>query len=255
MNDKRNRKDMKLHKKCQGSKDKRYSRELAAKDAQHHKIVSDLRHQFTDELHESNAHFTNELHKSDAKAKAAAEEMQNLKQYYNAVLDDIKIKHHTSLCKQQILHRQITERKNKRLKKMWRDMEGTREMLWETFNEMSESNHTVRLASTSAKKVVAFAEREKGKSSMLYTKLKERSRLINELKNEINDEQKVILDLHSKVVEYETIIDCMEQEYEDKCNKHQTKITSMEAYYEEIIRKQSPCYVMKHWVKNKNLHG
>ena len=60
------------------------------------------------------------------------------------------------------------------------------------------------------------------------------------MKDEINDEQKVISDLRSKVVEYETIIDCMEQEYEDKCNEHQTKITSMEAYYEETIQKQSP---------------
>ena len=181
---------MKLHKKCQGSKDKRYSRELAAKDAQHHKIVSDLRHQFTDELHESNAHFTNELRKSDAKAEAAAEEVQHLKRYYNAVLDDIKIRHCTSLRKQQILHRQITERKNERLKKLWRDVEGMREMLWETFNRMSELNRTVRLASTLAKKAAAFVEREKGKSSMQYTKLKESSRLINELKDEINNSRK-----------------------------------------------------------------
>jgi hypothetical protein len=139
--------------------------------AQHDKIVSDLRHQFTDELRKSDAHFTDELHKSDGKAEAAAEEVRNLKRYYNAVLDDIKIKHRTSLNKQQILHRQmITERKNERLKKMWRDVEGTREMLWETFNKMSEPNCSVRLVSTSAKKAAAFAEREKGKSSMLYTR-------------------------------------------------------------------------------------
>jgi Mg2+ and Co2+ transporter CorA len=70
---------------------------------------------------------------------------------------------------------------------------------------------------------------------MLYTKLKESSCLINILKDEINDEQRVILELRSKVDEYEAIIDSMEQEYEDECNNHQTKITSIEAYYEEII--------------------
>ena len=90
---------------------------------------------------------------------------------------------------------------------------------------------------------------------MLYNKLKESSSLINELKDEINDEKKVISDLHSKVVEYDAIIYCMEQEYEDKYNEHQTKITTIEVDYEEIIRKQSPHHVMKHWVKNKDLCG
>jgi len=47
----------------------------------------------------------------------------------------------------------------------------------------------------------------------------------------------------------------MEQEYEDKCNDQQTKITSIETYYEEIIRNQSPRHVMKHWVKNKDSRG
>jgi len=47
----------------------------------------------------------------------------------------------------------------------------------------------------------------------------------------------------------------MEQEYEDKCNDQQTKITSIETYYEEIIRNQSPRHVMKRWVKNKDLCG
>ena len=55
--------------------------------------------------------------------------------------------------------------------------------------------------------------------------------------------------------EYEAIIDSMEQEYEDKCNDHQTKITSIETYYEEIIRNQSPRHVMKRWVKNKDSCG
>ena len=41
MNDKRKREDIKLHKKQQVSKDKRYSQQLAAKDVQHDKIESD----------------------------------------------------------------------------------------------------------------------------------------------------------------------------------------------------------------------
>ncbi len=61
--------------------------------------------------------------------------------------------------------------------------------------------------------------------------------------------------MRSKVEEYENIIDCMEREYKAKCNEHQTKITSMEAYYNEIIRKQSPRNVMKNWVKNKESGG
>jgi hypothetical protein len=226
------------------SKDKRYSRQLAAKDSQHDKIVSDLHQNFTDELR-----------KSDAKVEAAAEQVQNLKRYYNSVLDDIKTKHRASLRKQQILHAQVIERKNETVKNMWSDVEGTREMLWETFDEMSESKRTVRLATTSAKKAAASAERATEKLFMLYKKLKESSSLINELKDEINDDQKVISDFHSKVDGYEVIIDCMEREYEDKCNEHQTKITLMEAYYKEIIRKQSPRHVMKHWVKNKDLRG
>jgi hypothetical protein len=120
---------------------------------------------------------------------------------------------------------------------------------------MNESKRTVRLVSTSAEKAAASAKRAVCQSSMLNNKLKESSSLINELKNEINDEKKVISDLHSKVVEYDAIIDCMEQEYKDKCNEHQTKITTIEVYYEEIIRKQSPRHVMKHWVKNKDLCG
>jgi hypothetical protein len=138
---------------------------------------------------------------------------------------------------------------------MWRDVENTREMLWETFNKMNESKRTVRLVSTSAEKAAASAKRAVCQSSMLYNKLKESSSLINKLKDEINNEKKVISDLHSKVVENDAIIDCMEQEYKDMCNKHQTKNTMTEAYYEEIIRKQSPRQVMKHWVKNKDLCG
>ena len=232
------------HAKCQVAKNKEYSQILADKDAKHDKIVSDLRQDFTDKLRKSNA-----------KVEAAAEKYHKLKHDYNAVLDDIKVKHCTSLRKQKILHAKIVDRKNEIVKEMWRDVEGTREMLWETFNEMNESKRTVRLASTSAEKAAASAERARGRSSMLYNKLRESSSLINELKDEINDEKKVLSDLRSKVEEYENIIDCMEREYEAKCNEHQTKITLMEAYYKEIIRKQSPRHVMKHWVKNKDSHG
>ena len=191
MNDKRKRQDSKLHKKLVVSKVKKYSRLLAAKDAKHDKIVSDL-HQ----------NFTEELHKSDAKLDAAAERYKNLKQDYNAVLSDIKIKHRSSVRKQQILHAQLIKRKNEIVKKMWRDVEDTCEMLWETFNKMNESKWTVRLASTSAEKAAASAKRAVCQSSMLYNKLKENSSLINELKDEINNEKKVFSDLHSKVDEY-----------------------------------------------------
>jgi methyl-accepting chemotaxis protein len=255
MNDERQRRDGKLHRKLQVSKDKKYLRLLAAKDvkhtklqvakdAKHDQIVSDLRQDFTDELR-----------KSDDKVEAAAEQYQNLKRTYSTVLDDIKIKHRSILRKEQRLHAQLMERKNEIVKKMWRDVEDTREMLWETFNEINDFKRSERMASTSAEKATAIAARATGRSSMLYNKLKESSRLINELKDEINDEKKVIADLRSKMDEYDVIIDCMEQEYEAKCNEHQTKIASIEAYYEEIIRKQSPRYVMKHWVKNKESHG
>ena len=93
----------------------------------------------------------------------------------------------------------------------------------------------MRLASTSAEKAGASAERAVCQSSILSNKLKESSSLINELKDEINGEKKVISDLRSKVDEYDVIIDCMEQEYEAKCNEHQTKISSMKAYYESDI--------------------
>ena len=62
---------------------------------------------------------------------------------------------------------------------------------------------------------------------------------------------KTVEELQSKVDEYEVIIDCMEIEYKDKCNEHCTKIASIEAYYQAVIAKNSPHYMMKHWVKNK----
>ncbi len=85
---------------------------------------------------------------------------------------------------------------------------------------------------------------------MLYNKLKVSTSLINELKDEIRIDMKTIEELRSKVDEYEVIIDFMEKEYDEKCNKHQAKISSIEAYYQEVIAQNSPRYVMKHWVKN-----
>ncbi len=128
-------------------------------------------------------------------------------------------------------------------------------MLWEILEEMNESKQTVRLASTSVNEAVASAERAASRLSMLFNKLKVSTSLINELKDEINDEKKIIEDSRSKVEEYEVIIDCMEQEYEEKCCEHCTKISLIKAYHQEIITKNSPCYIMKHWVKDKELHG
>ena len=51
------------------------------------------------------------------------------------------------------------------------------------------------------------------------------------------------------------MINCMEQEYDKKCNEHHTKISSVKAYYEEIIKRNSPRYVLKQWVKNKESRG
>jgi hypothetical protein len=58
-------------------------------------------------------------------------------------------------------------------------------------------------------------------------------------------------DLQQKVNEYEDIIDWMEHKYEETCQNYQTKIDSIEAYYTAVIAKNTPRYVMKHWVKNK----
>jgi hypothetical protein len=101
---------------------------LAAKDKKHSKLVSILHQNFNDQLCQS-----------DEKVNAATKQYQNLKQDYNACLDDIKIKHRSSLWKQQILHAQVINRKNEIMKKMWKEVEGTWEMLWEILEEMNES--------------------------------------------------------------------------------------------------------------------
>ena len=145
-----------------------------------------------------------------------------------------------------MLHAQHIDRKKAIAKKMLQDVEDTREMLWEILNKINKSKRTVRLASTSANKAAVSAERAISKLSMLLNKLKESTNLLNELKDEINDDKEIMSDLCSKVNEYEVMIDCMEQEYGEKCNEHPTKISSIKTYYEEIIKKHSPRYVMKH---------
>ena len=78
---------------------------------------------------------------------------------------------------------------------MLRDVEDVHEMLWEIFNEINESKHKVRLASTSANKAAVSAERAIGKSPMLLNKLKESTNLLNKLKDEINNDKKIISDM------------------------------------------------------------
>ena len=94
-------KDVK-HAKLQVAKDEEYSQFIARKDAEHDKIVTDLHEDFTDELR-----------KSDAKVLAAVEQYQKLKHDYNAVLNDIKIKHRSSLRKKQILTRRSSSERMK----------------------------------------------------------------------------------------------------------------------------------------------
>jgi hypothetical protein len=152
------------------------------------------------------------------------------------------------------MHAQIIERKNEIIKKMWKDVEATSEMLWEMFEEMNESKHAVKIASTSADKAATSAQKAMNRSSDLYNKLSISTSLVKELKDEICNEIKTIEELRSKVDEYEVIIG-MEHEYKDECNKHCTRIASIEAYYyQEFIANNNPRYVMKHWVKNKT-HG
>jgi hypothetical protein len=170
------RKDTKLHKKQQVSKDKKYLQMLFANEKEHSKLVSNLHQNFNDQLHQS-----------DEKLNAATKQYQNLKRDYNACLDDIKIKHHSRLRKQQILHAQVIDQKNEIVKKMWKDVEGTQEMLWEILEEMNESKRTVKIASTSADKEDASAQKAVNRSSLLYNKLKVSTTIINELKDEISN--------------------------------------------------------------------
>jgi hypothetical protein len=218
----------------------KYLQMLFANDKKHSKLVSNFHQNFNDQLHQS-----------DEKLKAATEQYQNLKQDYNACLDDIKIKHHSRLWKQQILHAQVIDRKYEIVKKMWKNVERTREMLWDILEEMNKSKQRVKIASTSADIADASAQKAANRSSLPYNKLKVSTTIINESKDEISNEMKTVEEIQSKVDEHEVIIDCMEIKYKDKCNKHRTKIASIESYYQAVIAKNSPCYMMKHWVKNK----
>jgi chromosome segregation ATPase len=132
---------------------------------------------------------------------------------------------------------------------MWNDAEGTRELLCEILNE---SRRTVKFASASADKAMALSEKAAKRTFILIKKLQTSTSLINELKDEINDERRTIDDLEKKVGEYDEVIDWMEHEYEEKCKEYETRMDSLKTYYEAIIKKNSTRYVMKHWVKNKS---
>ena len=181
----------------------------------------------------------------------ATKHYQNLKRDYNSVLDNIKIKHRERLRQYQILHAQQIKKKNNMMMRMWNDAEGTREMLCEMLDEMNKSRRSVKFASTTANKATESTVKSAKRASILYAKLKSSSNLINELKDDIQDETMMVDDLKQKVNEYEDIIDWMEHKYEETCQNYQTKIGSIEAYYTAIIAKNTPRYVMKQWVKNK----
>jgi hypothetical protein len=138
------------------------------------------------------------------------------------------------------LHAQQVERENETVKKMWKEVQGTCEILWEILVEVNECKQTVKLASMSADKAAAATERARSRLSILFNKLKEYTSLINEMKDENNDEMKTMEGLRSKVDEYDVIINCMEHEYEEKCNEYQAKISLIEACYNDIIAKNSP---------------
>ena len=223
-------------------KERRHSQRLASKIKFDLKTIDKLQKNFDDQRSES-----------EAQVKAADEKIQNLKRVHNSTIDGIKIKYHAALRKQQLVHMQIVERKKEHLKKIGRDVNGTREMFSELLDEVSESKRAVRTASASADKAAVSAQKARMRSSLLYNKLKVSTGQINALKDEINDEMNKVEELRSKVDEYEGIIDHMEKEYElqCQCNESCTKISSLEAYYKEVIAANSPHYVMKKWVKNK----
>lgn len=221
-------------------KERRHSQRLASKIKFDLKTIDKLQKNFDDQRSES-----------EAQVKAADEKIQNLKRVHNSTIDGIKIKYHAALRKQQLVHMQIVERKKEHLKKIGRDVNGTREMFSELLDEVSESKRAVRTASASADKAAVSAQKARMRSSLLYNKLKVSTGQINALKDEINDEMNKVEELRSKVDEYEGIIDNMEKEYELQCNESCTKISSLEAYYKEVIAANSPHYVMKKWVKNK----
>jgi hypothetical protein len=123
MNDEQKRRDSKIHKKLPVSKYKKYSQLLAAKDVKHSKLQVAMDEKYSRLLADK-----------DVKHDKLVSDLHNLKRDYNAVLNDIRIKNHLSLRKQQMLHAQHIEKKNKIVKKMWQDMQSTHEMLWEFFH-------------------------------------------------------------------------------------------------------------------------
>jgi hypothetical protein len=110
----------------------------------------------------------------------------------------------------------------------------------------------VKVVSMSADKASASKQKAAMKASALFDKLRVSTSLINELKGVINNKMKTIKDSRNKVNKYEEIISWMEHVYKEKCNKYQSTISSINAYYEKVIAMNSPWYVMKHWVKNKS---
>jgi len=132
----------------------------------------------------------------------ATKHYQNLKRDYNSVLDNIKIKHRERLGQYQILHAQQIKKKNNMMMRMWNDAEGTREMLCEMLDEMNKSRRSVKFASTTANKATESTVKSAKRASILYAKLKLSSNLINELKDDIQDETMMVDDLKQKVNEY-----------------------------------------------------
>ena len=120
---------------------------------------------------------------------------------------------------------------------------------------MNELKRSVKVASRSADKASASEQKAAMKASALFDKLRVSTCLINKMKDDINDKMKTIKDSRNKVDEYKEIIGWMEHEYEEKCNKYQSTISSINAYYKEVIATNSPWHVMKHWVKNKSRAG
>ncbi len=196
--EKRTREANKQHKKAHFEKDKKYSQQLKSNINKHSKIVSKLQLDFTDILS-----------KSEAKLHVTTERYQTMKRDYDSVLDSIRINHHASLRKIQIVHAQQIQKKNEMVKRMWNDAEGTREMLCKMLHEMNESRRTIKFASASADKTTALSKKAGKRVSILFKKLQTSTSLINELKDEINDKTRTINDLEKKVGEYDEVIDWM----------------------------------------------
>ena len=92
------------------------------------------------------------------------------------------------------------------LKKMWVDVEGTCEMLCEMLVEMNDSKRSEKIASMSPDNAFASKQKVAMKASALLNKLGVSTSVINELKDDINDEMNTIKDLRNKVDEYKEII-------------------------------------------------